>query len=1005
MASSSTTGTGLKNDSGDTRASALDHHGMVMISAPLNGNNWLSWSRSVRIALEGRDKLGYIDGTCVRPTDESPDLKQWKITDSMVRTWILHTLSKDIVNAYLYATSARTLWLDLEARYGECDGPLLYRVQREIGSMTQGNRTVTAYYTTLRQLWDELVCLKPPAMCKCGRCICGSNDAKKEEMEASQLIQFLTGLNESYDNIRSQILVLDPLPHVNKAYSMVLRVERQRQVNLEFTDHGENSALMGKGYDNRGSVGFKNNLRRKDLIDKRNLKCEHCHKTGHSKDTCFRLHGVPDWYKELHDQRKKTLPGNRAYAVNDNTSVNTSAVTGGGDLVADLMEALRLVQTNKQPLDPVRVHFAQGDEMAVSQLCKSQHLSFLFLNSLCLLQDQTTKHTLAIGRQVGKLYYLDKNSFVSVFASAASCNKDPTVLSTSDSLYSLWHKRLGHAGVSALSHIPMLTSITDDKHDGQKGYKVYDLDNKIAFTSRDVSFHEHVFPFLTHSYDTDSDPVVIPNPIPDSLTAHSSLPSSSEPSPHIVSEPSVPSEPRPPRQRKPPAWLKDFHCHSSIDHSCNLASTHNSFMAAFSTVPEPNHYMQAKGKLEWENAMKEELAALIKTTHGKWWIFLKENVPLAANGPPDSGIRNLLPSSSLLGFLSLTMNTVCLSSTLPLDCGVTGYVDDVLITGPSEIEIAKVKHYLDSEFTIKDLGPANYFLGLEITRCSAGTSITQHKYVRDIIQDAGLTNCKHTNTPLPVGVKLTAAHVSDFLTDPGPYRRLVGRLLYLSFTRPDISYGAQQLSQFVHKPAQSHMDAALHLVRYLKGSPDQGLFFPVSNPPDLVAFCDADWAGCIDSRRSLSGYCIFLGRALISWKSKKQPTVARSTAEAEYRSLGTTVCELKWISYLLHDLNLVPPTPIPVYCDNQAAIHIVANPVFHERTKHIELDCHLIRDHYKSGFVLPSYVPSTRQLADVFTKSLAAPMFRSFIAKLGLVSPSQVQLEGGLLSLDTSNTE
>ncbi|KAL0391468.1 UNVERIFIED_CONTAM: hypothetical protein Slati_4531900 [Sesamum latifolium] len=165
---------------------------------------------------------------------------KWRITDSMVRTWILNTISKDIVNAYLYANSARSLWLELESRYGECDGPLLYKIQREIGSTKQGNLSVTAY-TQLKQLWDELVCLKPPAMCKCGRCICGSNEAKVEEIEASQLIQFLTGLNESYDSIRSQILVLDPLPHVNKAFSMILRIERHR--NLESIESGEFSII------------------------------------------------------------------------------------------------------------------------------------------------------------------------------------------------------------------------------------------------------------------------------------------------------------------------------------------------------------------------------------------------------------------------------------------------------------------------------------------------------------------------------------------------------------------------------------------------------------------------------------------------------------------------------------------------------------------------------------------------------------------------------------------
>ncbi|KAL0434831.1 UNVERIFIED_CONTAM: hypothetical protein Sradi_0191000 [Sesamum radiatum] len=175
MASSSSTRPEVSG--GGSGNEIINHPVMVMILALLNGNNWLSWSRSVRIALEGRDKLGYINGSCVKSAEGSADLRQWQVTDSMVRTWILNTISKDIVNAYLYAASAQSLWLELEARYRECDVPLLYKIQREINSMSQG-------------------------------------------------------LNDSYDNIRNQILVLDPLPHVNKAYSIVLRVERQRQVNM-----------------------------------------------------------------------------------------------------------------------------------------------------------------------------------------------------------------------------------------------------------------------------------------------------------------------------------------------------------------------------------------------------------------------------------------------------------------------------------------------------------------------------------------------------------------------------------------------------------------------------------------------------------------------------------------------------------------------------------------------------------------------------------------------------
>ncbi|XP_020548154.1 uncharacterized protein LOC110011709 [Sesamum indicum] len=286
-------------------------------------------------------------------------------------------------------------------------------------------------------------------------------------------------------------------------------------------------------------------------------------------------------------------------------------------------------------------------------------------------------------------------------------------------------------------------------------------------------------------------------------------------------------------------------------------------------------------------------------------------------------------------------------------------------------------------FTIKDLGHAKYFLGLEIARSSEGTSVTQQKYIKDIIHDSGLDNANPVHTPLPLGLKLSSC--GTVLEDPESYRRLIGRLLYLGFTRPDVSYGAQQLSQFVHRPCKEHLAAALHLVKYLKGTSTKGLFFPAHNSFSLTGYCDADWASCPDSRRSLTGYCIFLGSALISWKTKKQPTVSRSTAEAEYRSLAATVCELQWISYLLKDFQVPIQTPIPLYCDNQAAVHIVANPVFHERTKHLEIDCHLVRDKYKDGFVLPSHVPSKLQLADCFTKVLARPALTVHLSKLGLV--------------------
>ncbi|KAL8540548.1 hypothetical protein ACS0TY_001979 [Phlomoides rotata] len=265
------------------------------------------------------------------------------------------------------------------------------------------------------------------------------------------------------------------------------------------------------------------------------------------------------------------------------------------------------------------------------------------------------------------------------------------------------------------------------------------------------------------------------------------------------------------------------------------------------------------------------------------------------------------------------------------------YVDDVLITNSNPCLITQLKDFLDRQFTIKDLGLAKFFLGVEIVQNSTGTHLCQRKYILDILEDVGLTGCKPSATPLPHGIHI---QVDDgvALPDPERYRRLIGRLLYLNLTRPDVTYATQQLSQFVASPCSSHWDTAVHVLRYLKGTPSLGLHYSTSDHVALIAYSDADWATCKDTRRSITGYCVFLGNCLISWKSKKQSTVSRSSAEAEYRALGSTVCELQWLTYISTDFRLQLPLPIPLWCDNRDALHITANPVFHERTKHLEID-------------------------------------------------------------------
>lgn len=278
------------------------------------------------------------------------------------------------------------------------------------------------------------------------------------------------------------------------------------------------------------------------------------------------------------------------------------------------------------------------------------------------------------------------------------------------------------------------------------------------------------------------------------------------------------------------------------------------------------------------------------------------------------------------------------------------YVDDIILAGDSMDEINLVKHLLDSTFKIKDLGKLKYFLGLEVAHSSRGISLCQRKYCLDLLDESGLTACKPASTPLDPAVRLHHDEGTPY-EDAGRYRRLIGRLIYLTTTRPDISFATQQLSQFMAAPTESHFKAATWVLRYLKASPGRGLFFPRSSELHLLGFSDADWGGCIDTRRSVSGFCFFIGQSLVTWRSKKQPTVACSSAEAEDRALASATRELQWIIFILNDLGQSPTRSSVLYCDCQSALHIATNPVFHERTKHLDIDCHIVREKTQSGLM------------------------------------------------------
>lgn len=320
------------------------------------------------------------------------------------------------------------------------------------------------------------------------------------------------------------------------------------------------------------------------------------------------------------------------------------------------------------------------------------------------------------------------------------------------------------------------------------------------------------------------------------------------------------------------------------------------------------------------------------------------------------------------------------------------YVDDMLITGNDPHEIQHLKDLLSSKFHMKDLGNLRYFLGIEVDRNDQGIFISQRKYATDLISEYGMQKSEPLRLPMDPHLKLTTQ--GDPFPDPNSYRRLVGKLLYLTITRLDISFTLQLLSQFMQLPTTIHMQAAKRVLRYLNASPGQGLLLAHNCTAKLTAYCDSDWASCPISCRSTTGFRILLGNSPISWKSEKQQVVAQSSAEAEYRAMALTVCEVTSLFSLLKDLGIKHLVLATLKCDNQAAIAIVSNPVHRVKTKHIEVDCHFIRDKIQEGLIHPQYVSTKDQVADLLTKVLTTDQQQHLLSKLGVTSSLHSQLEG-----------
>lgn len=316
------------------------------------------------------------------------------------------------------------------------------------------------------------------------------------------------------------------------------------------------------------------------------------------------------------------------------------------------------------------------------------------------------------------------------------------------------------------------------------------------------------------------------------------------------------------------------------------------------------------------------------------------------------------------------------------------YVDDIIPVSNNPVLLKAEKAALCERFEMIDQGEIHYLLGMSIKRdreCRTLT-ISQANYVERVLRKFGMENCKPVSTPLDPGRKFQQLSQGDEPFNVQTYQKAIGCLTYMSTaTRPDVAAAVGVLSQYMSRPNKEHWIGVKRVMRYLKGTLMYGLkFYAHEEEPELFGYSDADWAGDVDTRRSTSGYVFQIGSSTISWSSKKQATVAKSSTEAEYVALSSATQEAVWLRSLMGDLGRRLDAPTIIYEDNQGAIELAKNAKYHNRTKHIDICHHFVRERVISNEIQVIYCPTGDMIADIMTKGLAKLSFEKLRDLLGV---------------------
>ncbi|XP_019433125.1 PREDICTED: uncharacterized protein LOC109340021 [Lupinus angustifolius] len=317
------------------------------------------------------------------------------------------------------------------------------------------------------------------------------------------------------------------------------------------------------------------------------------------------------------------------------------------------------------------------------------------------------------------------------------------------------------------------------------------------------------------------------------------------------------------------------------------------------------------------------------------------------------------------------------------------YVDDLLFTGNDETMFSDFKNSMMVDFDMTDLGKMKYFIDIEVVQTTTGIFIGQKKYAQEILERFHMENCNPVRTPIEPGLKLSS-DLDGERVDITYFKQIVGSLMHLTATRPDIMYVVCLISRYMERATELHLRIAKRVLRYLKGTTDFGIFYKKNGSLVLTGFTNSDYARDLDDRQSTSGQVFIIGSTAVSWASKKQQVVTLSTIEAEFIAAATSACQAIWLRRILEELHSYQDGPTVIHCDNSSTIKLSKNPVLHGRSKHIDVRYHFLRDLVTDKTIDLVYCRSKDQVADIMTKGLKLEAFEKLHGLLGVCSSSML---------------